>query len=358
MKARAIIHVDMDAFYASVEQREHPEWKDKPVIVGGSPESRGVVSSASYEARKFGVHSAMPSAQAHRLCPAAVFVPPHFDLYEKASDQIMGIFHKYTEQVEPLSLDEAYLDVTESPQLKTTVTNLAKEIKEEIFQTTRLTASAGVGPNKFIAKIASDHQKPNGLTVIRPKEVRTFLENLPIQKMWGVGKVTEQHFKSMGIKTIGQIRKIALPRLIEQFGKSGYFFYKLAFGEDDRPVEAHTECKSIGQETTFERDTVDLEFMKEILLDLAQCLSQRLVQNEIRAHTVTLKVKYHDFQSVTRSKTFVLPQQKPHAIFNAAMELLDKTLAGTKEIRLLGISTSNFESKRAIQLLLFEELFL
>lgn len=353
---RAIIHIDMDAFYASVEQKDHPELKGKPVIVGGSPTSRGVVCSASYEARRYGIHSAMPCAKAYRILSNAVFVQPHFQRYEEISREMMCIFHQYTNDVEPLSLDEAYLDVTESPFLKTTVTNLAREIKEKIFLQTGLTASAGVGPNKFIAKLASDYRKPNGLVVVKPPEVKNFITPLPIGKMWGVGEVTEKHFKSLGIQTIGDIRKLSLKKMLDEFGKSGFFYYKLAQGEDDRRIEASSEYKSIGQETTFEKDTLDMDFMKEILKGLSQTVAERLVSNEIKAHTVTLKVKYHDFKLVTRSRTLPSPVQKNSDIMNTIEGLLTKTQAGQKEIRLLGISVSNFSPKDSLQLLLFKDL--
>ncbi|MBI1870038.1 MAG: DNA polymerase IV [Chlamydiae bacterium] len=356
MPSRAIIHIDMDAYYASVEAKDHPELKGKSIIVGGNPQGRGVVCSASYEARKFGVRSAMSSAQAARICPQAIFISPHFERYEEISNQIMNIFQKYTPLVEPLSLDEAYLDVTQSPRLKTTVTDLAKEIKSEIVSQTGLTASAGVGPNKFIAKIASDYKKPNGLTVVKPKEVISFITPLPIRKMWGVGEVTERHFKSLGIQTIGQLRKFPIKKWVNEFGKSGYFFYQLSHGQDNRLVEAQTEYKSIGQETTFERDTLDMKFMKEILFELCQTVSERLSQDTIKAHTITLKVKYYDFKSITRSKTLPTSIHKAHDIMNVIQVLLPKTEAGQKEIRLLGVSLSSFDPKDSLQLLLFKDL--
>ena len=356
MTNRAIIHIDMDAYYTSVEQKDCPELKGKPVIVGGSPQGRGVVSSASYEARAFGVHSAMPCAQAYRLCPQATFLKPRFERYEEISNEIMKLFHEYTNLVEPLSLDEAYLDVTESSYLKTTVTELAKEIKKRILLKTGLTASAGVGPNKFIAKIASDYHKPDGLTVLKPKEIQVFLASLPIGKMWGVGEVTERHFKRLGIQTIGQVRNTPLKKLMSEFGKSGFLFYKLAHGQDDRRVEPSSEYKSIGQETTFERDTLDLEFMNEVLMKLCQSVSERLMSDQMKAHTVTLKVKYHDFKSISRSQTLPSPIQKPSDLFNIIQTLLTRTEAGQKEIRLLGVSASNFHPKNSLQLLLFKDL--
>jgi DNA polymerase-4 len=248
------------------------------------------------------------------------------------------------------------LDVTESPYLKTTVTELAKEIKEKIFSKTDLTASAGVGPNKFIAKIASDYRKPNGLTVIKPKEIKDFLSSLPIGKMWGVGEVTERYFKSLGVERIGQVRNIPLQTLINEFGKSGFLFYKLALGQDDRRVEPSLEYKSIGQETTFEKDTTDLEYMKEILQELCQSVSQRLTSDQMKAHTVTLKVKYFDFKSITRSQTFLSPIQKAFDLVNIAQTLLTRTEAGSKPIRLLGVSASNFNPRESLQLLLFKDL--
>lgn len=353
---RAIIHIDMDAYYASVEEKDHPEFKGQPVIVGGSPQSRGVVASASYEARTFGIRSAMASSQAYRLCPQAIFVQPRFERYEEISKTIMGIFRTYTDLVEPLSLDEAYLDVTHSPYRVTTVTDLARQIKLAIFQKTGLTASAGVGPNKFVAKIASDYQKPDGLTVVKPKEVQDFLAPLPIGKMWGVGIVTEKEFKTMGIKTIGELRATPLSKLLPTFGKFGYLYQKLSRGEDDRPVETSSEYKSVGQETTFEKDTLDLVFMKDVLYELCQKVSERLISDDMRAHTVTLKVKYHDFKSITRSLTSSYAIQKAQDLMNRIQTLLARTEAGKKEIRLLGVSTSNFDPKDALQLVLFKDL--
>jgi DNA polymerase-4 len=345
---RKIIHIDMDAFYASVEQRDRPELKGKPVIVGGDPNSRGVVAACSYEARRFGIHSAMASSKAYRLCPDAMFIRPRFDMYRAVSAQIREIFCEYTDLVEPLSLDEAFLDVTENYTGIASATLIAKEIKKKIYDRTgKLTASAGVSFNKFIAKVASDMNKPDGLTVITPEMADEFIDRLPIRKFFGVGKVTEEKMLNLGIKTGADLKKYTKAQLIELFGKSGSYFYSIAHGNDERPVEPNRIRKSIGKETTFSLDIDDTDQMLEILQDIADRLENSLIKREAKGRTITLKVKYYDFQSTTRSITIDEPADSASVIMKYIKPLLFKTEAGTKKVRLLGISISNFDDQES-----------
>jgi DNA polymerase-4 len=343
---RKIIHIDMDAFYASVEQRDRPELKGKPVIVGGDPQSRGVVAACSYEARKFGIHSAMASSTAYKLCPDAVFIRPRFDAYRAVSTDIREIFCEYTDLVEPLSLDEAFLDVTENHKGMTSATLIAKEIKRKIYyKTGKLTASAGVSFNKFIAKVASDINKPDGITVITPDMADDFIDRLPIRKFFGVGKVTEEKMLNLGIKTGADLKKFKKDQLLHLFGKSGSYFYNIAHGMDDRPVEPNRIRKSIGKETTLLEDIDDTDQMLEILENIAGRLENSLFKREAKGRTITLKIKYFDFQSVTRSITIDEPADTAAVIMKYIKPLLSKTEAGGKKVRLLGISISNFDDQ-------------
>jgi DNA polymerase-4 len=342
-KIRKIIHIDMDAFYASVEQRDRPELKGKPVIVGGDPNSRGVVAACSYEARKFGIHSAMPSSRAYKLCPHAVFLRPRFDVYRSVSNDIREIFQEYTDIVEPLSLDEAFLDVTKNKRGIASATLIAQEILKKIYEKTgQLTASAGVSFNKFLAKVASDFNKPNGITVITPDDATDFIDKLPVRKFFGVGKVTEEKMHSLGIKTGADLKKMDKERLINIFGKAGNYFYNIAQGIDNRPVETEWIRKSIGKETTFSEDIDDKEQMIEILTQLAVKIENILKRDGREGMTVTLKVKYFDFQSITRRITVSEPIAGADIIMKYVSSLLDNTEAGMKKVRLLGISISNF----------------
>ncbi|MBN2655658.1 MAG: DNA polymerase IV [Spirochaetales bacterium] len=343
---KKIIHIDMDAFFASVEQRNHPEYRGKPVVVGGRPDSRGVVSTCSYEARVFGIHSAMPSAQAYKLCPHAIFVCDHnFSDYKEVSRQVREIFHEYTDLVEPLSLDEAYLDVTENKAGNPSATLIAEEIRAKIKERTELTASAGVSYNKFIAKVASDFHKPDGITVVTPGEAIDFISKLPIRKFWGVGKVTEKRMKDLGIETGADLQKFELYELIELFGKSGPYFYNAARGIDNREVEAGHIRKSIGRETTLKRDITDMEEIYRILKEIADDIEQTMIRHKAKAQTATLKVKYHDFQSVTRSVTSDQLFHNSSEIMNRIWSLVSKTDAGKKPLRLLGISLSGLSGR-------------
>lgn len=342
---RKIIHIDMDAFYAAVEQRDNPELRGKPLIVGGAPNSRGVVSTCSYEARKYGIHSAMPSSRAHQLCPHAIFIPPRFEVYTAVSRQIRQIFYEYTDLVEPLSLDEAFLDVTENKKGIPSATRVAREIKRQIFTRTGLTASAGVSYNKFIAKVASDLDKPDGLTVIPPDQGELFIERLPIRKFFGVGAVTEKKMLSLGIRTGADLKKWSKEALVRHFGKLGRYYFNIARGIDNRPVEPHRARKSIGCETTLAQDIDDTGQMIHILERLGRRLCDLLKKKQKWGRTVTLKVKYFDFKSITRSITLPEPVKEADTIMAHIRILLKRTEAGEKKVRLLGICISNFDEE-------------
>ncbi len=336
----------MDAFYASVEQRDDPSLRGKPVLVGGSPEHRGVVASASYEARKFGIRSAMSSAVARRLCPEAVFVRPHFSRYTEVSEQIRALFHEVTALVEPLSLDEAYLDVTENLLGESLAKNIAVYLKAEILKRTGLTASAGVAPNKFIAKIASDLKKPDGLVVIPPQHVQAFVAKLPIEKLWGVGPSTAKKLHSIGIYTTEDIRKTSLRELEGRVGKFAHFLMELSHGEDHRAVENDQESKSRGTESTFDRDITDPHYLLETIEEQAKEIAGELSEMERDGKTITVKIRYSDFKTITRSETLFRPTQKAEIIAQTASRLLYRnTEVGTKAVRLIGISVSGFQSR-------------
>ena len=340
--SRKIIHVDMDAFYASVEQRDRPELRGKPVIVGGSPQSRSVVCAASYEARKFGVRSAMSCAEAFRRCPQGIFMPPRFSAYSEASDAIMEVLRTVTDQIEPLSLDEAYLDVTENKLNERSATRIAQYLKKAIFEKTRLTASAGVSYNKFLAKIASDLRKPDGLVVITPAEVDKILLPLPVDRLWGVGKKTGEKLRSLHFQTVGDLRNASLPQLEKTLGSMGNFLWNLAHGRDDRAVESNWDTKSCGTERTFEQDILSLTELALITDELCHEIAETLKEKHWFALTFTLKVKYFDFRQITRSVTFTIPSDQGDFIYTHVRKLLlDKTEAGKIPIRLLGVSASH-----------------
>ena len=360
---RKIIHIDMDAFYASVEQRDNPELKGKPVIVGGSPEGRGgVVATASYEARKYGVRSAMPSKTALRLCPVAIFIKPRFAAYKEVSEKIRMIFHRYTDLVEPLSLDEAYLDVTHDKLGVGSAIDIAKEIRQAIQEELQLTASAGVSVNKFVAKMASDINKPDGLAFIGPSAVEAFMEKLPVEKFHGVGKVTAEKMKSMDLHTGADLKKLTKNEMTKQFGKVGHFYYNIVRGIDDRVVEPNRETKSISAEDTFPYDLTDPEEMYKAIDGLAAIVARRAKHNELKGRTVTLKIKYADFKQITRNLSLAEPVDDAETISVTARKLLDGTDPEDKFIRLLGVGISNFSeqsvnnnrNKNAGQLGLFE----
>jgi DNA polymerase-4 len=336
-----IIHIDMDAFYASVEQRDFPEYRGKPLIVGGSPEGRGVVAAASYEVRKYGVHSAMPAAKAVRLCPHAIFVKPRFEVYRKVSSQIREIFFQFTDLVEPLSLDEAYLDVTENHIGLPSATLIAKKIRALIKEETNLTASAGVAYNKFLAKMASDLNKPDGMAVILPEEAKAFLAKLPIGAFHGVGDATEAKMQKLGINSGRDLREWSEIELVEQFGKVGRHYFRIVRGVDQRKVKAHRIRKSIGKERTFSEDVDDLTWIHNFLTELAGKIADIMTSKQAAGKTVTLKVRYADFETVTRSTSFSHYLDQAEDIAKTAIQLLQETHVGDRKVRLLGITMSN-----------------
>ncbi len=338
---RKIIHIDMDAFFAAVEQRDNPALRGKPIIVGGSPNGRGVVSTASYEARKFGVHSAMPCSQAARLCPHGIFVKGRFDAYKLASQQIREIFFEYTDLVEPLSLDEAFLDVTENHKGMRSATLIAKEILEKIQEKTQLTASAGVSYCKFIAKVASDYNKPNGLTLITPEEAEEFLESLDIKKFFGVGKATQKKMHSLGIKTGADLKEWSEIDLVKAFGKSGRYYYRICRGIDNREVKPHRIRKSYGKERTFSDDKGDLNWITTFLDELSESISEGMQKINAKGKTITLKVRYKNFDTITRSQSVPNYTNDHYQISIVARQLLEDTDVGNRQVRLLGISLSN-----------------
>ncbi|MFH0985630.1 MAG: DNA polymerase IV [Candidatus Omnitrophota bacterium] len=355
---RKFIHIDMDAFFAAVEQRDRPELKGKPVIVGGNPQSRSVVSTCSYEARKFGVHSAMPTAQAKRLCPQGVFLYPDFEKYNAASQSVMAILHSYTPLVEQLSLDEAYLDVSENKLKLEDPVKLGALIKQHIFAVTKLTASAGVAPAMFLAKIASDMQKPDGLTVVAPDRVLEFLKDLPVRKIPGVGPRTEEILHGMTLETCGDIWGVKPQDLTAKLGKWGLELFHKARGEESREVNPHWERTQLSTEETFSKDITDVARLKQKLAQLAERVFCDLKEEGLFGRTVVLKVKYHDFEQITRSRTLAAPPGDWPVLYEIACDLLKKkTLAGRKPIRLLGLGISGLKSKDELPVATQGELF-
>ena len=339
---RKIIHIDMDAFYASVEQRDFPQYRGKPLAVGGSPTGRGVVATASYEARKFGVRSAMSSRRAIQLCPDIFFVYPRFEAYKSVSRSIREIFSRYTDIIEPLSLDEAFLDVTNDKQHIGSALEIAQQIKKAIKDELNLTASAGVSTNKFVAKIASDINKPDGLTFIGPSKIESFINDLPVEKFFGVGKVTAQKMNGMKLFTGADLRQLPETELVRHFGKSGHFYYKIVRGIDEREVQPHRETKSLGAEDTFTYDLLTVDEMHKELDLIAETVFSRLQKKQLKGRTITLKIKYNDFTQITRNHSYPHPVGDFETIFNTAKLLLEKVDREEKPVRLLGISLSNF----------------
>lgn len=338
---RKIIHIDMDAFYASVEQRDHPEYRGKPLVVGGRPEQRGAVAAASYEARRYGIHSAMPARVAQMRCPELIFVSPRFEVYRQVSEQIRDIFLSHTDLVEPLALDEAYLDVTHNHRQEPSAMAIARTIKQEIRDTTHLTASAGVSVNKFLAKIASGLNKPDGLTLIAPDQIAAFMANLPIERFHGVGRVTAEKMRGLGIHTGADLKPWTEADLVRQFGKVGRFYYRVVRGQDDRPVNPNRLRKSIGAERSYAPELRTLESIITELQRVADKVAQRLREPPRRGHTLTLKIKYANYQQITRSRTFVQPIDAQSPLFDWARELLLTHLDRGQPVRLLGLAISN-----------------
>jgi len=347
--ARKIIHIDMDAFYAAIEQRDRPELRGKPVVVGGNPYGRGVVSTASYEARKYGIHSAMPAYQAKKLCPQAIFVRPHFEKYHAVSNEIMSIFEQHTDFVEAASLDEAYLDVTQHKLGLTDPKMIASLIKQNIRAVTRVTASAGVSTNLFLAKVASDFQKPDGLTVVGPTEIADFLKDLPIRKIPGVGPVAEKELHKLDIRTCGQLAGASRLKLMQCFGKWGAVLHERSRGIDHRRVEPEGVARQNSTEETFVRDITDLRMMKAKLMEYAGEVFNHVKKDGFAGRTAVLKVKYHDFTQITRSHTFKADIRSADQLYEEACHLLTtRTLAGKKPIRLLGIGISGLGERSKI----------
>jgi DNA polymerase-4 len=341
--SRVILHVDMDAFYASVEQRDRPEVRGRPVVVGADPRGRGVVSAASYEARRFGIHSAMPIGRAYRLCPTAAFLPVDMDKYARESERIMAILGGFTPLVEPLSLDEAFLDVTGSHALHGTGVEIARRIRARIRDEVGLTASAGVAPNKFVAKIASDLEKPDGLVVVDPGQEAAFLRDLPLRRLWGVGPAAEQELGALGVRTIGDLVRLGRGRLEARLGASGAHLFELAQGIDERPVVPWHDPKSIGAEETFGRDTRDAGLLRATLLAQADRVAAELRAAGLRGRTVTLKLRFADFHTLTRRGTGEAPTSDGGEIFRRVWAAFSK-VPRSQAIRLIGLSVSGFAS--------------
>jgi DNA polymerase-4 len=339
---RRILHVDMDAFYASVEQRDNPALRGKPVAVGGEPTERGVVAAASYEARKFGVRSAIPMSRAVRLCPSLVIVRPDFHKYRSISQQIFEIYREVTPLVEPLSLDEAYLDVTDNNWNEPLGVNVARRLKARIKEATNLTASAGVAPNKFLAKIASGWKKPDGLTVVAPERVEKFLQGLPVDALWGVGPVTAERLREHGIEKLTDVRAKPVAELESIVGSLAPWLIDLANGRDDRAVEPNRPTKSAGSEETYATDLGSLEEIRREIDTMARDIAGWLGRKQKTARTVTIKVRYSDFTTITRSNSVSEATADPDNIAARALRLLDKTEAGVRPVRLLGVSVHNF----------------
>ena len=350
-----ILHCDMDAFYASIEERDRPELVGHPVIVGGSPEKRGVVAAANYVARKYGVHSAMPAVTAKRLCPHGIFLPPRIGYYAEISSQIREIFDRFTPLVEPLSLDEAFLDVTGSQGLFGPAIQIGQQIKQVVREETRLVVSVGIAPNKFLAKIASDLKKPDGFVVVEPDRIREFLDPLPVERLWGVGRQGSKVFQRLGIRTISQLRQRPVEMLHRHFGSQGEHLWQLAHGIDHRLVVPEQEAKSISHETTFETDIDNQDVLRAWLLDLTEQVAWRLRRHELRGRVVQLKVRFADFSTITRSQTLPEPTDITEELWQIADKVFCERLpADHLPVRLLGMGVGGLDASGVRQGLLFD----
>jgi DNA polymerase IV len=338
---RKILHIDMDAFYASVEQRDNPALRGQPVAVGGDPAGRGVVAAASYEARRFGVRSAIPMSRAVRLCPGLIIVRPDFTKYKTVSQQVFALYREVTPLVEPLSLDEAYLDVTENAWSEALAVNVARRIKAQIREITGLTASAGVAPNKFLAKIASGWKKPDGLTVVAPERVEAFIRNLPVDALWGVGPKTAMRLREHGIQTLADVRARPVDDLAAVVGSLAEWLLALAHGRDERPVEPNRPSKSSGSECTYTEDLIAMTDVRREVDEMARDGAAWLERRELFARTVVLKVRYNDFTTVTRSHSTPIATRDADQLAARALALIDRTDAGKRPVRLLGVSVHN-----------------
>ena len=355
---RIILHVDMDAFFAAVEQRENPSIKGKPVIIGADPKEghgRGVVSTCSYEARVFGVHSAMPISQAWKLCPQAVYLPPNGRLYSQVSRSIFDIFYEFTDAVEPLSIDEAFLDVTDSVRLFGGGEKIARLIKKRIIEKEQLSASVGVAPNKYLAKIASDLEKPDGLVIVEQDKIAEFLHPLDISCLWGAGKKTQDALRKMGVKTIGDLARFPLDVLQKKFGKMGQQFYNLAHGIDNRKVHAESAVKSVSNEHTFGKDVDDADLIMSTLLKLSEKVGYRLRKKHLRGKTVHLKMRYDDFNTLTRNRTLMQNFNSTETIYKTVKNLFEENYISNRKIRLLGVGVSHFDDAASAQRSIFDE---
>ena len=354
---RVIAHVDMDAFFASIEQLDDPKLRGRPVIVGADPKNgkgRGVVAAASYEARKFGIHSAQPISQAFRLCPNGVFVRPRFVRYVELSDRIMSVLESFTPLVEPASLDEAYLDLTGTERLIGDVEFAGKKIKRDIVDSIRLTASVGIGPNKLIAKMASDFRKPDGLVIIREGEVREFLDPLSVKKLWGVGAKTAARLESLGIRSVRDVSRYAEKDLVRALGSFGRWLLESSMGIDDTPVTPDREAKSISNETTFEVDTGDSGLIRSVLLELAEKVGHRLRRHGLTGKTMELTIRFEDFATKTRRRTLAKPTDLTDSIYSSVLSLIRPFESDRRKIRLLGVGVSNLIPADRIQMELFD----
>lgn len=352
---RRILHCDMDCFYAAVHMRDDPSLRGLPVIIGGDPTGRGVVAAASYEVRRFGVHSAMPAAEARRRCPQAVFIRPDFPRYRRESDAIFAIFRELTPVVQAVSIDEAYLDVSDHFGAHGSATAVAREVRRRVREERGLTVSVGVGPNKLVAKIASDHGKPDGLVVVRPSQVEDFLAPLPVRRLHGVGPATERALGEVGIATVADLRRFSAEALAARFGRHGGVLHAFAHGVDRRPVETHSVRKSLGTENTYRHDLTRLAEMEEEVRRMAAEVCAALERREMTARTVTLKVRYGDFTTVTRSRTLAAPTADAATVAAHAADLLAHTEAPRRPVRLLGVTASNLDPSGVWQLPLFED---
>lgn len=343
---KTILHVDLDAFFAAVEQRDNPQWLGQPVVVGADPKAgkgRGVVSTCSYEARKFGIHSAMPVSKAYQLCPSAIFVPPNFKKYSEASRAVFKIFYDFTPHIEALSIDEAFLDMTTSAHLFGGVLPAAKRLKEKVCQDVGLTASVGIAPVKFVAKIASDLSKPDGLLEIGEGQVVEFLKPLKIERLWGVGPKTAEILHRLGIQTIGELAQISLEDLRDNFGESGEHLFNLSHGIDARDVVEETDIKSVSHEHTFDRDSGNIEEILAIMLSLSEQVSRRLRKYSLKGRTITVKIRLHGFQTYTRAQTLAERTNFTDVIFGTAKEILQKFFKSGMKVRLIGVKVNNFD---------------
>jgi DNA polymerase IV len=345
-KVRRILHCDMDCFYAAVHMRDEPELANQPLVVGGDPSGRGVVAAANYEARKFGIHSAMPASRALRLCPQLVFKRPDFSLYREESEEIFSIYAEFTPLVQPASLDEAYLDVSGHLADFGSATAIAVEIRKRVKEQRNLTVSVGVGPNRLVAKIASDFDKPDGLTVVRPEQVQKFLDQLAVRKLHGVGPATEKKLAKLGINSVAELRKVSEKVLTANFGVHGHMLFAFSRGRDDRPVRVGRIRKSLGTERTFKEDVELLEEMDAQIDKLCERVSKGLAERELLAGTITVKVRYADFTTLTRGLTLKSPTHDFSLISATARELLRRTDAPQRAVRLLGVSASSLMSKQ------------